>query len=69
MIQKIKQYFCKHTFKCLYIYGTFAEWKCKKCGKCKKGFAPVGFSNEDLRLTNKNQNENNNPRKSAQYKG
>ncbi len=48
MIQKIRQYFCKHTYKCVYIYGTYADWRCLKCEKKKKGFAPVGLTQDDV---------------------
>jgi len=48
MIQKIRQYFCKHTYKCVYIYGTYADWRCLKCEKKKKGFAPVGLTQEQI---------------------
>ena len=45
----IKEYFCKHMWKCKYIYGTFADWECTKCSKHKKGFAPFGFTNNDIK--------------------
>ncbi len=39
--QYIKSLFCKHKWTCVHIYGTFALWKCEKCDKTKRGFAPV----------------------------
>lgn len=48
MIKKIKQYFCKHKWQCMYIYGTTALWRCKKCDKTKHGFAPVGLTQDDI---------------------
>lgn len=49
MLKRLKQLFCKHRNKCVYIYNTFADWKCEKCGRRTKGFAPVGFTNEDIK--------------------
>lgn len=48
MIKKIKQYFCKHSWRCVYIYGTYADWRCRKCDKGKKGYAPLGLTQEDI---------------------
>lgn len=48
MFKKIKQYFCKHKWQCMYIYGTTALWRCKKCDKTKHGFAPIGFTQDDI---------------------
>lgn len=50
MIGKIKQWLCKHSWRCVYIYHMTADWKCNKCGKRKKGMAPFGVTNEDLKI-------------------
>lgn len=36
MIKKLKQLLCIHKWKCIYVYGMSADFKCKKCGKAKK---------------------------------
>lgn len=38
MIKKLKQLFCIHKWKCIYVYGLSADFECKKCGKYKKDF-------------------------------
>jgi len=48
MIKKLKQFFCKHSWRCVYIYGTYADWRCRKCDKKKKGFAPIGLTQDDI---------------------
>lgn len=47
-MKKLKQIFCRHLWKCIYIYNINAEWQCVKCEKHKKGYAPMGLSNEDI---------------------
>lgn len=37
----LKQIFCYHRWRCIYKYGTFADWRCRKCGKIKRGLAPI----------------------------
>lgn len=49
----ILQFLCTHKFVCTYIYNTMAEWKCVKCGKGKKGFAPVHFTKTEMDCNNK----------------
>ena len=35
MLKKIKQYFCKHKWNSLYVYGIFSLYQCDKCDKTK----------------------------------
>ena len=49
IIKRIKQHICKHIWECKYIYNYTADWECKKCNKRKKGYAPIGLTNEDLK--------------------
>jgi hypothetical protein len=37
----LKQLFCHHRWRCIYKYGTFGDWRCRKCGKIKRGLAPI----------------------------
>jgi alpha-glucuronidase len=48
IITKIRQYFCRHNWKCVYIYNIFADWRCTKCDKHKKGYAPFGLTQDDI---------------------
>ena len=36
MIKKLKQFFCRHKWKCVYVYGFSADYKCYKCDKRTK---------------------------------
>lgn len=45
---RLKQFFCKHKYKVVYIYGATALWRCCKCDKSKNGFAPVGLTQDDI---------------------
>ena len=49
LLLRLKQKYCKHKWDCKYIYNATADWECKKCSKRKKGFAPFGLTNEDLK--------------------
>jgi len=33
MLKKLKQFFCRHKWKCVYVYGFSADYKCLKCNK------------------------------------
>ena len=35
MLNKIKQYFCKHKWEEIYVYGFSSLYQCNKCKKTK----------------------------------
>jgi hypothetical protein len=52
LLEKIIKLICNHKYVCTYIYNTSAEWRCVKCGKRKKGMAPIGLSKTEIDYNN-----------------
>ena len=52
ILKKIIQYLCTHKYVCTYVYNISADWRCVKCGKRKKDFAPLGFTKTEMDYNN-----------------
>ena len=61
VLQKIIQFLCTHKYVCTYVYNISADWRCDnisadwrcvKCGKRKKGIAPIGLRKTEMDYNN-----------------
>ena len=58
ILKKLIQLICTHKYVCTYVYNISADWRCVKCGKRKKDFAPLLLNWEEIKLNNKYFKEN-----------
>jgi len=41
IMKRLKQFFCRHKWECIFVYRISADYVCTKCYKTKKDFAPL----------------------------